>query len=75
MRKVFLILLAVVFLFGGCGVKDEDAVLPENEKVVTESEDISFSGSEISESEKDVGYDSLLMPWQNSTYHESVSCI
>ena len=54
MRKVFLILLAVVFLFGGCGVKDEDAVLPENEKVVTESEDISFSGSEISETEKEV---------------------
>ena len=53
MKKIFLIML-MLLLLGGCGVKGEDAVLPENEKVITESEDTSFSGSEISETEKGV---------------------
>jgi len=53
MKKIFLIML-MLLLLGGCGVKGEDAVLPEKEKVVTESEDTSFSGSEISEAEKEV---------------------
>ena len=53
MKKIFLIMI-VLLILGGCGVKGEDAVLPDIAEVITESEDISFSGSEISEEKNEV---------------------
>ncbi|MBR6800855.1 MAG: hypothetical protein IKM61_03805 [Eubacteriaceae bacterium] len=53
MKKIFLIMI-VLLILGGCGVKGEDAVLPDMAEVVAESEDTSFSGSEISEEKNEV---------------------